>query len=211
MQTLVSVESCNTIFYLLFSFPETLASCQVGSNPPATAPRTSSVEETYLNTVNPVACATENAITSWHYCYYTSAVTAGQTYTMTVAVWRLDTSTNTYRLTAGSARTITLVPNATLAKIFCVEETLGSSGSVFVSAGDVIGAVLPSNNPIPVVSSDSTSNSSLMRHPQTTTPADLTSSGFSTISGSALHLYGTLGEPIGFAWLHVAYSNVAAY
>ena len=86
-----------THVYLCFVCLDVTASCRVGANPPATAPKTSNVEGTYLNTANPVACADCNAITSWHYCYYTSEVSDGEMYTMTVAVWRLDTSTNTYR------------------------------------------------------------------------------------------------------------------
>ena len=164
----------------------------MGSNPPATAPRTSNVGGTYLNIGNPVACTDRNAVTSWHYCYYTSEVTAGQTYTMTVAVWRLDTSTNTYRVTAGSSRTLSLVHTATLAKIVCMEETLDSADSVFVMESDVIGVVLPSSNPIPVISSDPSSTSSLMTHPQNASATDLQlGSEFTSLSGTALHLYGT--------------------
>ena len=140
-----------------------------------------------------MACADHNTITSWHYCYYTSEVSDGETYTMTVAVWRLDTSTNTYRVTAGSSRTISLVHTATFAKIFCMEEILGSADSVFVMENDLIGVVLPSSNPIPVISSDSSSSSSLMRHSQSVSAADLLSSEFTSLSGTALHLYGNLG------------------
>ena len=167
---------------------------RVGANRPATAPTTGSVEGTYLNTANAVVAFEDNdAITSWHYCYYTSAVSAGETYTMTVAVWRLDTSTNTYRVTAGSARrTVSLLHNATLAKIVCMEETLSPADSVSVMEGDVIGVVLPSSNPIPVVSSAPTS--SLLRHSQSASAGDLLSSEFTDLSGSALHLYGTLGQ-----------------
>ena len=71
---------------------------------------------------------------------------------MTVGVWSLDTNTNVYRLTEGSDRTITLVPIATLAKVFCVEETLEVSNFVSVTQNDVIGVVLPNNNAIPVLS-----------------------------------------------------------
>ena len=149
-----------------------------------------------MNIANPVTCTDGNAITSWHYCYYPSAVTPGQTYTMTVAVWRLDTGTNTYRVVTGSSRTITLVPTQTLAKIFCVEETLDSADSVFVMQNDVIGAVLPSSNPIPVVSSDPSSSSSLMRHSQSSSAIDLLNSELTSLSGTALHLYGSISKEI---------------
>ena len=84
-------------------------------------------------------------ITSWHYCYYTSAAVAGQTHTMTVAAWRLVGGT--YQLVQGTTRTLTLSPVQTLAKIFCVEEALDPADDVAVSMGDVIGVVLPSTNP----------------------------------------------------------------
>ncbi len=69
---------------------------------------------------------------------------------MTVAVWRLDsnTNTNTYSVLTDTVRIIALQLVATLAKIFCVEETLDPAEYVQVSQGDVIGVVLPFNNPI---------------------------------------------------------------
>ena len=164
----------------------------MGNNPAAMSPlSTSLLSGTYLNTDHPVNCATENTITSWHYCYFTSGVTPGQTYTMTVGVWSLDTNTNVYRLTEGSARTITLVPVATLAKVFCVEETLEASNSVSVAQNDVIGVVLPNNNAIPVLTSNAAL--SLIRHSQAVTTPSLVASEFSTTSNRGLHLYSNLG------------------
>ena len=167
--------------------------CQVGNNPAATYPvSTSLLSGTYLNTDHPVNCATENTITSWHYRFYTSGVTPGQTYTMTVGVWSLDASETIYLLTAGSSGTITLVPVATLAKVICVEETLNPTDYIFVSQNDVIGVVLPATNAIPVLSS--TTGVALTRHSQTTTSSSLVRSQFTSVSNSALHLYSNLGK-----------------
>ena len=170
------------------------SSCRVGNNPAATSPvSTSLLSGTYLNTDHPVNCATENTITSWHYCYYTSGVTPGQTYTMTVGVWSLDAGANTYQLTEGSARTLTLVPVFTLAKVFCMEETLKDSDFISVSQNDVIGVVLPATNATtPVLSS--TTSTSLLRHDQTTTSKSLSRSDFSAVTNTALHLYSNLGN-----------------
>ncbi len=133
-------------------------------------------------------------ITKWNYCYYTSDATAGQTYTMTVAVWRLDLNTNTYNVLTDTVRIITLQPVTTLAKIFCVEETLDPAEYVQVSQGDVIGAVLPSNNPIPVIGSNTGFSFSLMKHSQNSATTNLLSSEFTTLGVTALHLYTTLGK-----------------
>ncbi len=140
----------------------------MGNNPSATAP-SGSASGTYLDTTNAAMCS--DHITSWHYCYYPSAAPAGQTYTMTVAAWRLEAGT--YLLIQGTNRTISLDPIDTKAKIFCVEETLVPGDYVSVSQGDFIGVVLPSTNPIPVVSTDAGSSSSLMKHPQSVGTSDL--------------------------------------
>ena len=112
---------------------------------------------------------------------------------MTVAAWRLDTGTNTYRVTAGSSRTISLVHIDTLARIFCMEETLDSADSLFVMESDVIGVVLPSSNPIPVVSSDLSSNS-IVTHPQNASAVDLLNSELTSVSGINLHVFADLGR-----------------
>ena len=134
-------------------------------------------------------------ITKWNYCYYTSDATAGQTYTMTVAVWRLDSNTNTYNVLTDTVRIITLQPVTTLAKIFCVEETLDPAEYVQVSQGDVIGAVLPSSNPVPVIGSNTGSTFfSLMKHSHNSVAINLLSSELTTLSETALHLYTTLSK-----------------
>ena len=143
------------------------------------------MDGTILDTSNTATCA--GHITSWHYCYYSSAAVAGQTHSMTVAAWRLEGGT--YQLVQGTARMLTLSPVQTLAKVFCVEEVLDPADYATVSMGDVIGVVLPSTNPIPVISSNT--GSSLMRHPQTRT-TNLLGSEFTTLPDSALHLYAKL-------------------
>ena len=148
---------------------------------------------TYLNTNSPVNCVTENTITSWRYCYYTSETTSGQTYTMTVGVWRLESSTNTYMLIQGSSRTISLTHIITLAKVFCVEEMLDSVDYVFVAGDDVIGVVLPANNPIPVLSSGT---STLLRHSASTLSTSRPATEFTTATNIGLHLYSNLGKCI---------------
>ena len=166
--------------------------CRVGNNPPASSPNTAATSGTYLNTDNQVNCTSQNTITSWHYCYYPEAVTLGNTYTMTVGVWSLDSSATTYQLTSGSNRTITLTPVATLAKIFCVLESLDPADYVFVSQNDVIGVTLPASNAIPVLSS--ASGSSLLRHSEAVNTASLLASGFNTTDNRGLHLYSNLGK-----------------
>ena len=164
--------------------------CRAGSNLPATGPLTSTVSGTYLNTMDTAMCS--DHIISWHYCYYPSAAPVGQTYTMTVAAWRLDAGM--YRLIQGTSRTITLTPIETKAKIFCKEEALDPVDYVLVSEGDVIGVVLPNTNPIPVVSSNAGSGSSLRRHLQNTSPTDLMGSEFTDMPNLALHVYAKLGK-----------------
>lgn len=112
---------------------------------------------------------------------------------MTVAVWTLDSNVGTYVVSPRSIRTITLQTVSTLPKIFCVEEVLDVSEYVLVSQGDIIGVVLPSSNPIPLLSSNSGSGVSLLKHSQDTSAMNLTSSQFTTMSGTALHLYATIG------------------
>ena len=113
---------------------------------------------------------------------------------MTVAVWSLHTATNTYIVSSSSIRTITLQPNQTLAKIFCVEESLSENDSVLVSTGDVIGVVLSSSNAIPIVSSNANAPVSIMKHSQNENPIDLLQSDLIDLSNSALHLYATISK-----------------
>ena len=152
---------------------------------------TSSLGGTYFNVESPVTC--NNHITKWHYCYHTGAATPGSTLSMTVAVWSLDTDTNAYIVSPSSIRTITLQPVQTLAKIFCVEESVNQSEFVQVSLGDVIGVVLPSSNAIPIISSSVDPLIAIKKHPRNESPVDLLQSDLSYLSSTALHLYATVG------------------
>ena len=107
---------------------------------------------------------------------------------MTVAVWSLDIKTNTYVLSPGSARNISLNPIRTLAKIFCVEESLDESDYVEVSQGDVIGVVLGLNNAIPVLGSAASSGAFTLEQSQNEYPQNIPRQSLSTLN-MLLHLY----------------------
>ena len=113
---------------------------------------------------------------------------------MTVATWSFNSTANTYYLTEGSNHFITLQPTETLPKIFCKEEILDSSEYIYVNVGDIIGVVLPLRNPIPLVSSNSGSSFSLLKHSEDTITGDLSNSELTTLSQTALHLHTSLGE-----------------
>ena len=113
---------------------------------------------------------------------------------MTVAVWSLDVATDTYVVNPNSIKTITLQPVQTLAKIFCIEESLDERDFILVSQNDVIGVVLPSSNPIPILGSNADPSIQLRRHISSTSPADVISSELTTLSSSVLHLYATIGR-----------------
>ncbi len=91
-------------------------------------------------------------MTAWHYCYYPEdASNSNTTYTASVAVWRLDSTTDQYILLSGSITLIELQPVDTLARIYCTQEILEPVNSIEISRGDVIGVVLPTENPIPMI------------------------------------------------------------
>ena len=113
---------------------------------------------------------------------------------MTVAVWSLDTATNTYIVSPSSIRTITLQPVQTLAKIFCVEECLSETDYITVSKGDVIGVVLPSNLSIPIVSSSASSEKLIIKHSRSDSPLNLSCSMLCPKYETALHFYATIGK-----------------
>ncbi len=115
---------------------------------------------------------------------------------MTVAVWSLDVATDTYIVNSNSIKTITLQPVQTLAKIFCTVESLDERDFILVSQNDVIGVVLPSSNPIPILGSNADPSIQLGRHISSTSPADVISSELTTLSSSVLHVYATVGKVI---------------
>ena len=154
---------------------------------------------TYLITQHSFTCGTTN-LTKWHYCYYTQAVTNAPELSMTVAVWSLDIKTNTYVLSPGSARNITLNPIRTLAKIFCVEESLDESDYVEVSQGDVIGVVLGPNNAIPVLGSAASSGAFTLEQCQNERPQNIPQQSLSSLN-MLLHLYAsTSGKHVIYQW-----------
>ena len=192
--------------YVILLLSAVATGCRAGNNPPPSTALTTSVSGTYLNTMNPAQCS--DHITKWHYCYYqTSSLRASTTYSMTVAVWRFDSQTNMYNVVQGSTRTMTLQPIQTLAKIFCIEETLSESDYVQVMQGDVIGVVLPSSNPIPVVGTNAGSNYALQRHSQNSNAINLLNSEFSMQSQAVLHLYASIGECYNLPFSGVASSS----
>ena len=170
------------------------ASCRAGNNPPPSGSMTTTLGGTYLNTQYPVTCG--NHITKWHYCYHTEATTPRSTLSMTVSVWSWDAATNTYIVSPNSIRTITLQPVQTLAKIFCVEESLNETDYITVSKGDVIGVVLPSSISIPIVSSSTSSERFIMKHSRNDSPLNLSCSMLCPEYEAALHLYATIGKSI---------------
>ena len=104
---------------------------------------------TYLNTRHPVMCA--GNISKWHFCYYTQYLTHASRLNMTVAVW--SSYEGSYAFYPGRFTRISLIHNHTLAKVFCVEHSLSREDYLPVSHGDIVGVVLPSVNPIPVIGS----------------------------------------------------------
>jgi len=159
--------------------------CTAGANPlPSEPARMTGLSGTFLNTRDSFLCSTN--LTKWHYCYYTQAVTQPEL-SMVVAIWSLDTSTNSYVVSHGSIRNITQNHTATLAKLFCVEEALKESDYVQVNKGDVIGVVLASNNAIPVLGS-ATSSSDMLGKSQYDYPQNISLNSLSSFSGF-LHLY----------------------
>ena len=183
----------------IFGFKAVAASCRAGNNPTPSDSVTTHTSGTYLNTQYPVTCG--NHITKWHYCYHTEAATPGATLSITVAVWSLDTATNTYIVSPSSIRNITLQPIQTLAKIFCVEESLNETEYVVVSTGDLIGVVLPSNNVIPVISSNSESAIS-MKFSQSEVPLSFLKLELLNSTGIALHLYASIGKLFNTSFLY---------
>ena len=111
-----------------------------------------------------------------------------------MGVWRLNPVTGQYDLLPGSAYTLELVqPPNTPAKIFCKKEPLEPSNYIGVQRGDIVGASLPAQNPLPIVASDAT-GFSLMVHDTQTTPAALQTATLNDVSDMAMHLFPTVGK-----------------
>ena len=110
---------------------------------------------TYLNTDHPVMC--EGNITKWHFCYYTQHLTHASRLNMTLAVWSFYEASYVL-FYPGRFTRISIIHNHTLAKFFCIEHSLSREDYLPVSQDDIVGVVLPSVNPIPVIGSGETTD-----------------------------------------------------
>ena len=162
-----------------------------GSNPPASTPYTNS--GTFININSPILAS--NTITSWHYCYYPSETTDNQaTYTATVGVWRLNSATNQYELLPGSDGTLSLSqPKDTPAKVVCQTKDLEPQDYLPVEQGDVVGVTLPEENPLPVVSTDTTGFGLQVINAPMTAPSALQVATLNDAPDMALHLFPSVG------------------
>ena len=131
-------------------------SCIAGSNPAGSVAVATGLGGTYLNTRHPVKCD-GNFITKWHFCYYTQYLTDASKLNMTLAVWSKDRHETSVFLPRFSTR-ISIIHNHTLTKVFCMEHSLSTEDYLPVSHGDIVGVVLPSDNPIPVIGSGETND-----------------------------------------------------
>ena len=169
-------------------------SCSAGNKLPPADPAATLPAGTYLNTQSPVACG--NHITKWHYCYYTGATVAGSTLSMTVAVWSLDSATNTYMASRDSIKNVILQPVQTPAKIYCVEVALLEEEYFPVSQGDVIGVVLPSENKIPVVGFSEQMDNHFLQYSSKEMFTPIQVSGLRSGRNLFVHLSATIGKCI---------------
>ena len=71
---------------------------------------------------------------------------------MTLAVWTRDHN-ETFKFHLRNFTRISITHNYTLARVFCAEHSLSIEDYLPVSNGDIVGVVLPSVNPIPVIGS----------------------------------------------------------
>ena len=127
------------------------SSCTAGNNPAASVAVTTGLSGTYLNTRHPVNCD-GNFITKWHFCYYTQNLRDASILNVTLAVWSKGQYETSQFYPKGFTR-ISIIHNHTLAKVFCVEHSLFREDYLPVSHGDIVGVVIPSVNPIPVIGS----------------------------------------------------------
>ncbi len=175
--------------YVLLHTIESEISCRGGNNPSSSRP--DSRPGIYLNTEFPAEC--DGVVTAWHYCYYPEdASDSDTTYTASVAVWRLDNTTDQYILLNGSITLIELQPVDTLARIYCTQEILVNS--IEIRQGDVIGVVLPTENPIPMIGMQSENESMILRRLGSDDVAQLRLDGPLAVVSRALHLYTDIGK-----------------
>ena len=122
-----------------------------GNNPPPSAVQQNIQGNIYLNMEFPAKRV--GLLTAWHFCYYTFSDpnTLQMTYTASVALWRPGNSSDQYDLVTGSITEIILNPVATLATIYCTQMQLDSANHIEIRQGDVVGVLLPPQNPIPLI------------------------------------------------------------
>ncbi len=99
-----------------------------------------------------------------------------------MAVWRLVSTTDQYILLNGSITLIELQPVDTLAHIYCTQEILVNS--IEVRRGDVIGVMLPTENPIPMIGMES---ENILHYSETL-------DDLFRLLNSALHLYAEISK-----------------
>ena len=154
--------------------------CRVGSS--RTPSSYSGGEGTYLNINFPAEC--DGVITTWHYCYYPRSARANQgTYTASVALWR--NSSNQYYVVDGSVTLIELQPVNNSARIFCTQVLLAPANYTEIRRGDVVGVLLPSSNPIPLIGRDE-DNTILRDYIGRSSPSNVSSNQLQSL---AIHLY----------------------
>ena len=157
---------------------------RVGNNP--TPSSYSGGEGTYLNINFPAEC--DGVVTAWHYCYYPGSASANQrTYTASVALWHYDNSSNQYYVVDGSVTLIELQPVDTLARIFCTQVLLAPANYTEIRREDIVGVLLPSSNPIPLIGRDE-DNTLLRNNIGRSSPSNVSSDQLLEQS-LAIHLY----------------------
>ena len=121
-----------------------------GNNPPPSAVQ-QNIRGIYLNMEFPAKHV--GLLTAWHFCYYTFSDPnmLRRTYTASVALWHPGNSSDQYDLVTGSITEIRLNPVATLATIYCTQMQLDSANHIEIRQGDVVGVLLPPQNPIPLI------------------------------------------------------------
>jgi hypothetical protein len=135
-------------------FTATEISPRIGNNPPSSSPHShGGVQTTYLNTEFPAE--RDGVVAAWHYCYYPAAMSTGR-HSATVAVWRYDEVLEQYQQLGGSISILELQAGGELlANIYCTQPLLDAGNCVQIRRGDVVGLVLPSTTPIPMVGKSS--------------------------------------------------------
>ena len=155
-----------------------------GSNPPPSA--VENIRGIYLNMEFPAK--RDGLLTAWQYCYYTftDPNMLRMTYTASVALWRPGNSSDQYDLVTGSITRMRLNPVATLATIYCTEMQLDSTHHTEIRQGDVVGVILPPQNPIPLIGRENVHN--ISRNPNQQVLSNLMLSDLRQ-EKIALHLY----------------------